>query len=252
MAKNSGIAWTDHTFNPWWGCVRVSEGCTHCYAESMAKRTGHDIWGVDKPHRFFSEKHWKEPLAWNDEAEKARKRAYVFCASMADVFEKRDDLIEERKKLWPLIESTPWLIWLLLTKRPENVIEMVPTGWKSQGSPKNVWYGITTENQTNYDKRINTLQSFRRELDAHKIWLSIEPQIGAIDLRGMRPDWVIVGGESGAGCRPFDLEWGRSLKQQCDSLGIAFFMKQLGGFPDKRHEMSDFPEDLRVRDFPKG
>jgi protein gp37 len=248
MAKNSGIEWTDHTWNPWWGCVRVSQGCVHCYAETFSHRTGNDVWGVDKPRRFFKDKHWNEPVLWNAEAEKAGKFSYVFCASMADWLEDRPDLVEPRKRLCKLVENTPNLIWLLLTKRIENTVGLVPQ-WIG-GAPSNAWFGVTTEDQESYDKRVDKLLSLRYIMHASKSWLSIEPQIGYIDLKGRNPDWVICGGESGAGCRHFDLEWARSLKKQCDENGIAFFLKQLGGFPDKRHDMSQFPEDLRVRDFP--
>lgn len=109
MAKDSGIEWTHHTFNPWWGCVKLSPACRHCYAESWARRVGMDLWGGDAPRRFFSENHWREPLRWNLEAERLNVRARVFCASMADVFEPRIDLDPWRKKLWHLIEKTPHL-----------------------------------------------------------------------------------------------------------------------------------------------
>jgi protein gp37 len=251
MAKNSGIEWTDHTFNPWWGCVRVSAGCVHCYAETFSKRTGNDVWGVDTPRRFFKDKHWDEPLKWNAQAEKAGKPAFVFCASMADWLEDREDLIEPRARLCKLIEDTPWLTWLLLTKRIENIWKLAPEHWTEPGgAPKNAWFGVTTEDQESYDKRIVELLSVRAFSDA-PIWLSIEPQIGPIDLRGINVDWAIVGGESGYGARVWEERWGRSLLQQCRELGIKFFLKQLGGFPDKKHDMSQFPEDLRVRDFPK-
>lgn len=121
MAKNSSIEWTDHTFNPWWGCAGVSPGCDNCYAEAWAKRVGEDIWGARKPRRFFGEKHWCEPLKWNDEAQKQGHRRRVFCASMADVFELRSDLDPWRDRLWVLIDQTPWLDWLLLTKRPQDI-----------------------------------------------------------------------------------------------------------------------------------
>ena len=248
--KNSKIAWTDNTFNPWWGCVRVSEGCIHCYAETFSKRTGNDIWGVDKPRRFFGDKHWNEPVKWNTEAQKEGKRKFVFCASMADWAEDRDDLIAPRERLCKLIEDTPWLTWLLLTKRIENVVNVVPDGWLN-GAPKNAWFGVTTENQKRYDERIDYLLELREHLDASRVWLSVEPQIEHIDLREKRADWVIVGGESGTGCRPFKIEWARDMKEQCASLGIPFFMKQLGGNPNKRDEMMDFPEDLRIREFPE-
>lgn len=248
--KDSKIAWTDNTFNPWWGCVRVSEGCIHCYAETFSKRTGNDIWGVDKPRRFFGDNHWDQPVLWNRQAEKNKKREFVFCSSMADWLEDRPDLVEPRKRLCRLIESTPWLTWLMLTKRIENTF-LIPNGWWNFGAPRNVWFGVTTENQKRYDERIDKLLSYRRDFAASKVFLSVEPQIGHIDLHGKKPDWVIVGGESGAGCRPFEVEWARDMKAQCDKLEIPFFMKQIGGHPNKRDKMEDFPADLQVRDYPK-
>ncbi len=249
MGKTTDIAWTDATFNPWWGCVRVSEGCVHCYAETFSKRTGNDVWGVDKPRRFFSDKHWNEPVKWNAEAATAGVNKLVFCASMADWAEDRPDLIEPRKRLCKLIEETTSLTWLLLTKRIENVVKVVPDNWLD-GAPQNVWFGVTTENQKRYDERIDMLLELRGHLNANKVWLSVEPQVGEIDLRGKKTDWVIVGGESGAGCRPFDIEWARSIKSQCDALQIPFFMKQIGGHPNKRDKIEGFPSDLQVREFP--
>jgi protein gp37 len=168
------------------------------------------------------------------------------------------DLIEPRARLCKLIEATPWLTWLLLTKRIENAYRLTPPNWhygsNSDGAPRNVWIGVTTEDQKTYNKRIGPLMYLKPTMNVSKIWLSIEPQIGPIDLRssyGLKVDWAIVGGESGAGCRPFDVEWARSIKAQCHEMGTAFFLKQLGGNPDKRHNMNQFPEDLRVREFPK-
>lgn len=237
------------TYNPWWGCVRVSAGCQLCYAETSSKRWGHDIWGVDKPRRFFGDKHWMEPVKWNKEAERAGESRFVFCASMADWLEDREDLKEPRERLMDLIEETPYLIWLLLTKRIENAIFLADR-WLD-GAPGNVWFGVTTEDQESYDKRIEYLTDLRTHFDAAKVWLSIEPQLGPIKMRAdHRVDWAIVGGESGAGCRPFNLEWARDLKRQCEEVGTSFFLKQLGGHPDKKHDILQFPEDLRVREFP--
>ncbi len=152
MAKNSSIEWTHHTFNPWWGCQKVSPACKHCYAEFFSHRIGHGgklplIWGAGSSRRFFGDAHWAEPLRWNREAAKARTRARVFCASMADVFEVRADLVEPRKRLFQLIEQTSNLDWLLLTKRPETAADLAATcGWSSAW-PTNVWAGCTVENQ---------------------------------------------------------------------------------------------------------
>lgn len=122
MGKETGIEWTDHTFNPWWGCVKVSAACTHCYAETLAARWAFK-WGAAAAPRAFGDKHWNEPLAWNRKAIADGVRRRVFCASMADVFERRDNehgatLDALRARLWLLIEATPGLDWQLLTKRP--------------------------------------------------------------------------------------------------------------------------------------
>lgn len=111
MGEQTEISWTDHSFNPWWGCTRVSPGCQHCYAEAFSKRTGNDVWGKDNDRRFFGDKHWAEPIRWNARAEITARRERVFCASMADVFEDRRDLDAPRQRLWELIVATPMLDW---------------------------------------------------------------------------------------------------------------------------------------------
>ena len=150
MAKNSAIEWTHHTFNPWWGCTKVSPGCKHCYAETWSKRLGQDLWGARAARRELSDGYWRQPLAWNVSALKAGRRTRVFCASMADVFEDRRDLDSKRERLWALIEQTPKLDWLLLTKRPQNVARLAPYG---ETWPDNVWLGATAENQKWLDRR---------------------------------------------------------------------------------------------------
>ena len=241
--KNSKIAWTDHTFNPWWGCVKVSDGCKNCYAATFSKRTGQDVWGVDKPRRFFGENHWAEPLKWDKEARLDGVRRRVFCASMADVFEDREDLVEPRVRLLDLICRTDSLDWLILTKRPENIKRLM------YGRYVPLWLGTTVENQAMHNKRVGPLM----EAKANVHFLSIEPQLEPVvlsELQEYTPDWIIVGGESGAGCRPFNLDWARSIRDQCKRSGTAFFMKQLGGIQNHHSEIEDFPEDLRIREFP--
>jgi protein gp37 len=231
MAENSKIEWTHHTFNPWWGCIRVSPACKHCYAESWARRVGMDLWGAKSPRRFFSEAHWKEPLKWNREALAAGERRRVFCASMADVFEKRRELDAHRDRLWPLIEATPALDWLLLTKRPENVRDMVP--WNAGTWPRNVWMGTTAENQHWASKRLPELI----ELGALVKFVSAEPLLGPMDLRewliaadenAAGVNWVIAGGESGPKARPMSPVWAEALRDQCLATGTAFHFKQWG------------------------
>lgn len=250
--QNSKIEWTDHTFNPWWGCQRVSPGCEHCYAETLAKRYGHQVWGPAKTtaRRKMSRNYWNQPLKWNKAAEQAGTRARVFCASMADVFEDHPQLDDWRADLWDLIRLTPDLDWLLLTKRPENILEMIPLIWRRWAQP-NVWYGTSVEDQRRAGERIPELL----KVPAKVRFLSCEPLLGSVDLGratpcgyycdesighvdhgfwtpGIQPGihWVIAGGESGHGARPMRLDWARDLRDQCQLAGVAFFFKQFGEY----------------------
>lgn len=216
--KDSKIEWTHHTFNPWWGCVKVSPGCAHCYAETFAKRTGNAVWGEEAPRRFFGDKHWNEPRKWNDLALAEGQRKRVFCASMADVFEDRPDLVTHRARLLALIKETPGLDWLLLTKRPHNIERLMPV------RPSNVWLGTTAENQQLWNERLSLLLALKSKVR----FVSAEPLLGPIDMGDYRPDWLIIGGESGGKARPMNREWVESLNAQCDGR-TAFFFKQWGG-----------------------
>jgi protein gp37 len=230
MGKETKIEWTHHTFNPWWGCVKVSAACDHCYAETWAKRLGENVWGPLSERRFFSDAHWKEPLKWNAEAEAQGTRHRVFCASMADVFENRKDLIPHRLRLLELIEKTPHLDWLLLTKRIHLVRKQLPKGYEF---PSNVWLGATVENQASAGKRIKYLLAFKSPAVR---FLSCEPLLGPVDIReflrrgefGTKIDWVIAGGESGAGSRPMEPQWPEDLRKQCSAARVPFHFKQWG------------------------
>lgn len=209
MGKASKIEWTHHTFNPWWGCVKVSPACKHCYAEAWAKRVGQNVGGSKTPRRLFSDRHWQEPLKWNKEAKQDQERRRVFCASMGDVFERRAELNPARERLWGLIEETPWLDWLLLTKRPQNIKTYMP--WTTL--PDNIWLGATTETQRFFDERIGHLLS----INANIHFLSCEPLLGLLTLSDSTLkfiDWVIAGGESGHHARPTNPDWVKSLKDQ--------------------------------------
>lgn len=261
MSANSKIEWCDHTFNAWWGCVRVSPACRFCYADTTASRYGHQLWRKNGDRRMLSDNYWRQPLRWNREAEAASRPALVFCSSMADVFEDRRDLDAPRERLWELIDATPWLIWQLLTKRPENVARLAPWGgnW-----PDRVWLGTSVENQQFAEQRIPALL----EIPARVRFLSCEPLLGPIDLtpwtdhapwtytesgvlctcgapmRGdtqcpaPQLDWVIGGGESGAKARPSHPDWFRSLRDQCKAAGAPYFHKQFG----EHVEVSDHPQ----------
>jgi protein gp37 len=285
MAQNSKIEWTDHTFNPWMGCTKVSDGCKHCYAESlMDHRYGKVEWGPQGTRQRTSTANWRKPLQWNKQAGAEGKRYRVFCASLADVFEDRPELAPWRADLFDLIEQTPNLDWLLLTKRPENIMRHVEQAgefllknahnraavqwltWVKHGMDyalPNVWIGTSVEDQETADKRIPELM----RIPARVLFLSCEPLLGPVDLWGARyrnnggltgavtswpggVNWVIVGGESGHGARPMQIEWAQAMRRECQAAGVAFFMKQLGGPIDKRHDITTFPADLQVREFP--
>jgi len=235
MGVNSKIEWTHHTFNPWWGCTRVSEACVHCYAESWSKRLGKQLWGPKSPRRFFGDNHWNEPKKWNAEAKRSGIRARVFCASMADVFEKRSELEQWRNKLWILIEETPELDWLLLTKRPELVNEYVPWG---QSWPDNVWMGTTVEDQVAANTRLPHLAN----IPAKVRFISAEPLLGRIEIKNWLVDsidWVITGGESGAKARPSSPSWFRDLLRDCTEHEVPYHFKQWGDWAPKRPKLAE-------------
>jgi protein gp37 len=235
MGRFTTISWTTHTFNPWWGCARVSPACENCYAETFATvRQKLPIWGVKSPRRFFGDKHWNEPLKWDRDAKAEGVRARVFCASMADVGESRDDLKVWKAKLAQLVDKTPNLDWLFLTKRPENLGELLSLMWPDRTTwPGNIWLGATVENQKYADIRIPLLA--RYGASAVVRFLSMEPLLGGVDLGPYLKDidWVILGGESGIGARPSNTDWFRSLRDQADRAGIPVNFKQFGEFgPD--------------------
>lgn len=182
MGANSSIEWTDHTFNPWTGCLRVSPGCDNCYAAATAKRNAAVFggWEPGDARKRTSAAYWRKPLAWNAEAKRGGRRARVFCASMADVFDNCADPAW-RCDLWDLIAETPHLDWLLLTKRPQNIADMLPPGWRDGYS--NAWLGTTVENQAEADRRIPHLL----KTPAAKRFLSCEPLLGPVDLSGWMP-----------------------------------------------------------------
>lgn len=353
MAENSSIEWTRHTFNPWSGCTKVSAGCKNCYAEvNYSVKMRGVKWGPQGNRIVASDSMWQTPLKWDRAAAKAGERHRVFCASLADVFEdwqgpmiastgakawvassgqwmlwgdgdKQPNpecrpltMQDVRRRLFDLIDATPNLDWLLLTKRPENVNSMMAAVHDRNGLdhhkisrilgskvanpvalPANVWLGVSVENQQAADERIPELLKVPAEVR----FLSCEPLLDDIDIRkyltwsiDVDPiengkfireltgvHWVIVGGESGPGARPCNVEWVRSIVEQCKAAGVACFVKQVGAKPyemadngpavrswgdatvlpngdfvqihirDKKGgDINEFPADLRVREFP--
>jgi len=316
MGVETKIEWCHHTWNAWRGCEKISLGCKFCFAEALSRRNPAVLgeWGP-KGTRVIA-KDWNKPLAWDRAAAKAGERRRIFM-SMNDWLEDRLELDEPRARLLKLIDETPNLNWLLLTKRPENFrplmrrildagflrVSATKRGgahWNAadwlhdqfRGPPPNVWVGVSVEDQETADARIPALL----EIPAALRWVSYEPALGPVDftpwlesvfVADADPDgpgfvvpglsWVVVGGESGHGARPFDLQWARDVIRQCRYAGVPVFVKQLGRRPfdpvpeismtidgpdgrgrpillrDKKGgDVSEFPEDLRVREFPNG
>lgn len=287
MSENSKIEWTDHTFNPWEGCTKVSPGCANCYAENRNARWNGGTaihWGKGRPRRRTSVANWKKPLKWNKHAGRVQqsqstyttpRRPRVFCASLADWLD--DEVpIEWLAELMDLIRETPNLDWLLLTKRPQNFDRLADAmihaeqdtrywlaEWSGGEAPHNVWVGTTVEDQQRVDERIPHLMG----IPAVVRFLSCEPLLEEIDLSGVFGgpyvglpgdvivpyynfgiDWVICGGESGPNARPMNPDWARSLRDQCAVAHVPFFMKQMGG---RSKPFPEIPEDLNIRQFPQ-
>lgn len=232
QVQNTKIEWSNNTFNPWWGCVKVSEACDNCYAERFAgrnTRTEKQLWGKDSHRMISGDDYWQSPVTWNRRAERTGIRERVFCGSMCDIMERRPDLDAPRQRLFKLIEETPYLDWLLLTKRPHEYKKFLPKAWLD--NPRhNVWLMTTCESQ----KHIHRIHELIH-VPALVHGVSVEPMLGPIIL----PDdflklgssaWVIAGGESGnrKGLRPTPIEWFRDLREQCNSAHNAFFFKQWG------------------------
>lgn len=256
MGAVTKIEWCHHTFNPWWGCTQVSPLCDHCYAMMLdARWFKRAHWGPGAGRRYFGDDYWDQPLRWDHRAASAGRRRRVFCASMADVFDKDADPAV-RKRLWRLIRRTPNLDWLLLTKRIGNAPKMLPIDWGD--GYRNVWLIISAD-QTALERDIHKLAAIPAVVHG----VSIQPQLAPARLGGLANllQWVINGGESGPGSRPFHLEWARSLTAECRGVTIPIFIQRLGGKPHEGGlplrlrdpaggDWSEWPADLRTREFP--
>ncbi len=236
------------TFNIVIGCTKVSPACKNCYAATMDERWNGDHWGPNKRRKQMSEAYWKKPLSWNKEAAAAGIKRKVFCSSMADWCEDHPDLVEPRRRLFELIEQTPNLIWLLLTKRPENILRFIPENWKIRPRA-NVWYGTTVESEY-YLWRVHELC----KVPAMFRFVSMEPLLGPVNMSPYinsaaystgaifsdryafngngKIHWVIAGGESGkkSDIRLSNPNWFISLRDQCKEKIVPFFFKQWGEY----------------------
>lgn len=289
MGEDSSIAWCDHTFNPWIGCQKVSPGCAYCYAETWSQFSGLVRWGGPRERT----KGWTAPARWQENYDRdvrkkgPRARPKVFCASLADWL---DDAvpIEWLADLLQTIHETDRLDWLLLSKRPSNIIRLqyawellneagparaAAAAWVKRWivghPPSNVWIGVSVEDNERARERIPVLCG----IPARVRFLSIEPLLEDIDLSYAFFDgsesygsmagiqWAIIGGESGKKARPMKIEWVRSLLSQLSVAGVSPFVKQVGHRPTldgspyqiadaKGGLMDEWPKDIRVREFP--
>ena len=255
MGDTTGISWTDRTYNPWQGCAKVSDGCKNCYMFRDKKRYGQDPEVVVRS----SAQTWNRPIRWNKDAAVAGRKELVFTCSWSDWFIKEAD--PWRDEAWSMIKNTPNLIYQILTKRPSRILANLPADW-GNGYP-NVWLGVSAENQDEANRRIPLLL----EAPAVVKFVSIEPQLSLVELTNLvkptnKVDWVIYGGESGDSLtsRPIDPEWIRIGLAECKKLDIAAFVKQMGSCWARKNKASDshgadlneWPNDLRIREFPKG
>jgi protein gp37 len=289
MSENSKIEWTDHTFNPWIGCTKVSPGCDHCYAENlMDTRMGKVVWGAGQSRERTKPANWNKPVQWNAKHDAFfaahGRRQRVFCSSLADVFDNEVPQLW-RTALFALIYDTPNLDWLLLTKRIGNAAVMLkndaPEGIDI-GSLPNLWIGATIVNQEEADRDIPKLL----RTPAAVRFLSMEPLLGPVNLDRhlwkccgtpisghtgdgwMQPPdppeccadrepadmlhWVIVGGESGNQARPMSIQWARSLRDQCSAANVQFLFKQWGEWAPAGSKPSGTPGRYAFGDYEHG
>lgn len=273
MAEMTRITWAHATFNPWRGCTKVSPGCRACYAEALSKRNPAvlGVWGDDGTRVVAAESAWREPLKWDRAAAAAGERRRVFF-SLGDPFEDREELTAPLSRLWNLALYSNWLDFLLLTKRPENVVKRLKDVWAYQKAhllrdgclsdwiegvrpPRNIWLGVSAENQEYADRRIPILL----DIPAAVRFVSGEPLLGPIDFRkvpgfnrvglDLSKWWIIVGGESGPNRRPCEVEWIADIARQCRSAGVPVFVKQDAGPRDGMQ--GRIPDDLwALKQFP--
>jgi len=232
MGANSRIGWTDHTFNPWIGCTETSPACDFCYARELSERYGWAKWGVGEPRHKTSESNWKQPFAWDRKAAKLSIRYRVFCASLAD-WADTEVPDEWRRSLESVIDRTPNLDWLLLSKRHGPTLK-----WCNARVPKkNVRIGFTVE--TNEFARTRLLAMDRIADLGWKTFVSYEPALERVDfspwLASRTVQWLICGAESGANRRPFNLDWARKCRDDCQAASVPFFLKQIPGGPGPKY-----------------
>jgi protein gp37 len=243
MSDKSKIEWTDATWNPVTGCTKLSAGCKFCYAERGFCRPypGRDFTDVRMHEdRLTQPLHWKRP----------RK---IFVNSIGDLFHEAVTR-EFLRDVFSFMEMCPQHTFQVLTKRPERMRDFIRLRYTNLSIPKNVWPGVSIENQKTADERIPILL----QTPAAVRWVSYEPALGVVDFwryieHRLNPlphvQWIVAGGESGPKARPSHPDWFRSVRNQCQAAGIGFFMKQLTE-RGRKIPFEQWPIDLKIREFP--
>lgn len=228
MGQNSKIEWTTHTWNPWLGCTNVSLACDNCYAEDMmANRYGRVEWGAGADRKRTSAANWALPFRWDRIAQADGSRPTVFCLSLGDIWDNEVDPLWRWQAL-EVMEKTPHLTYLLLSKRIGNAVKMCDPLAGNRCLPPNAALGATMVTQDEWDRDEPKLRHAGEVLGAKFTFASVEPMLGPINACGQFPSWVIVGGESGKDARPMHPDWARSLRDQCAAAGVSFHFKQFG------------------------
>jgi protein gp37 len=235
MADTSAIGWTTSTWNPWLGCTKVSPGCDNCYMFDEQRRYGNDPEQVRRSKTKF-----RDPLKWKEPRE-------IFTCSWGDWFHAEAD--EWRDEAWEIVRQTQHHTYQILTKRHGRIAHHLPNWWPMP----NVWLGVSAESDGWFWRRARALADVPGDFVR---FISMEPLIGPIDvhdfdLRDLKIDWVIVGGESKAGARPMDLDWVRTIRDACIGAGVAFYLKQLGGHPNKRADAAAVLDGRTWTEMPK-
>lgn len=238
--ENSKIEWCKHTMNFWIGCTEVGPACDFCYARVMMQDRYHRAtWGPGQARIRTSKENWRKPYQWNRAAALAGERHAVFSLSLADIWDNEVDPAW-RRDAFRVMRDTKNLIYLLLSKRIGNAVEMAE---EAGGLPPNAAIGATMANQAEWDRDAPKLEAAAKRLNALFTFASVEPMLGRIWIGDWCPDQVICGGESGPNARIMDEMWAYELMQQVRVAKKAFFMKQMTG-------KKPIPDDLFVRQFP--
>lgn len=213
--------WADYTFNPWIGCTKISDGCRECYAHRQQdQRFGRVEWGDGNPRSRTSANYWAKPKLWDWRGHIYENRPFVSCGTLCDVF---DPEVNSgwRDELFNLIEDTPHLVWLLLTRRMDKVVQL------TKRLPKNVALGVSISNQDEYDRDAPLLREAALKLHPAFTFGNFEPLLGPITLNYFTaPKWVIVGCETGPMGRFMTPDWARSLRDQSAAMDLTFYFKQ--------------------------